>query len=185
MNFREALEAEHSKAQTLRLTTYIGSSCHRFGKLLKIVAGDDRMLSQRGAWVISHCAEAHPEVVQPFVGELLKNLQRSNLHDAVKRNTMKAIAELEVPDELAGLAADLAFRYLNSPDEAVAVKVYSMAVIENLCRREPVLAGEFRMVIEQQWPHEKRKAFRSRARHVLAALDKMEAVGGEIGTVGA
>ncbi len=181
MDFREALEAEHSKAQTLRLTAYIGTSRRRFEELLQIVMGDDPLLAQRGAWAINHCAQAHPEVVQPYLAELLENLKRANLHDAVKRNTMKAVAELEVPDALAGLATDLAFQFLLSPNEAVAVKVYSMALLEKLCRREPALAGELRMVIEQQWPHEKRKAFRSRGRHVLAALDRIEAAGAASG----
>ena len=123
MNIREALDVEHSKAQTLRITTFIGGSKKRIAELMTLLIGEDRRLAQRAAWVVSHCAEAHPGVVRPFVGELLANLRRENLHDAIKRNTMKAIAELDVRDDLAGAAADIAFAFLNSPDEAVAVKV--------------------------------------------------------------
>lgn len=180
MNLREALDAEHSKAQTLRITAHIGGSRKRFKKLLAIMKGDDRKLPQRAAWVLRHCAEAHPEVVQPHLGELLENLRRPGLHDAVKRNTMKAVTELELPDDLAGLAADIAFDLLASPGEAVAIRVYSMAVLARLCEREPALADELRLVIEHQLPLETKPAFRSRARHVLRALDrfaKHEALG--------
>jgi hypothetical protein len=173
MNIRDALDAEHSKAQTLRITAFIGGSKKRFAELLAIMTGDDRRLAQRAAWVVSHCAEAHPGVVKPSIGNLLANLRRPNLHDAIKRNTMKAIAALEVPDNLAGSAADIAFALLNSPGEAVAVKVYAMAVLEGLCRREPALSAELRLSIEHQLPLETKAAFHSRARHVLRAIDRI------------
>ena len=177
MKIRDALEAEHSKAQTLRITAYIGDSRNRFQELLALVFGEERKLAQRAAWVVSHCAEAQPGVVQPFIGELLENLQRSGLHDAIKRNTMKALAPLELPDDLAGRAADLAFNFLGSPDEAVAIKVYSMSVLERLCQREPALADELRLSIEHQLPTETKAAFRSRARHVLKSLDRIDRSG--------
>ena len=71
-------------------------------------------------------------------------------------------------------AVDLAFRYLTSPDEPVAVKVYSMTIIQRLSEREPVLAEELRLHLEQQIPGSDKPAFRSRARQVLAALDRAE-----------
>jgi hypothetical protein len=176
MNIRDALDAEHSKAQTLRITAFIGGSKKRFAELMAIMTGEDRRLAQRAAWVVNHTAEAQPEVVEPSIGELLANLQRPNLHDAIKRNTMKAMAGFELPEDLAGSAADIAFGFLNSPDEAVAVKVYSMSVLEGLCRREPALVPEVRLSIEHQLPLETKAAFHSRARHVLRALDRIEAV---------
>ena len=137
MDIRAALDAEHSKARTLEITAYIGNSRRRFGELMAILTGDDRRLAQRAAWVVSHCAEARPAVVQPSLRELLEHLRHPTLHDAIKRNTMKAAAGLELPDEFAGLAADIAFDLLASPSEAVATKVYAMSVLEPLCQREP------------------------------------------------
>lgn len=171
MNLRDELAAEHSKAKTIDLVHQIGSSRKRFEELLQIVCGDERLLAQRGAWIISHCAEAEPLVVQHFLQPLLENLQRPELHDAIKRNTMKAASLLEVPDDIAGLAADLAFGFLLSPDEAVATKVYSMSVLAALCKKEPGLVDEVRFAVESQLPLNDKPAYRSRARQVLRALD--------------
>ena len=74
-----------------------------------------------------------------------------------------------------GSAVDLAFTLLGSPDEAVATKVYSMSTIERLCHREPGLIPELRLSLEHQLPRETKPAFRSRARQVLASLDRLEA----------
>ena len=167
-----ALEEEHSKAQTLRIVDHIGDSPTRFRELLDIVTGAEPVPAQRGAWVISHCAESRPDLIVPFLEELLLHIRQPDLHDAIKRNTMKAVSVVEVPDDLAGLAADMAFRFLGSPDEAVATKVYSMALLEQLCRRAPELADEVRLAIESQLPFENKPAFRSRARHVLKRLNR-------------
>ena len=175
MDLGQALDAEHSKAQTLRITEHIGGSRKRFAELVAIVAGEDRTRAQRGAWVISHVAERRPEVVLPFIGSLLENLRPTeDRHDAIKRNTMKAASELDLPEEVGGLAVDLAFTLLGSPDEAVATKVYAMSTIERLCHREPGLIPELRLSLEHQLPRETKPAFRSRARQVLTSLDRLE-----------
>ena len=178
MDLREALQAEHSKAQTLRITKHIGASQKRFGELVAIVTGDDPLLAQRAAWVITHVAESRPAIVKPFLRELLEFIQRPNLHDAIKRNTMKAASLIDLPDDLAGLAADLAFDLLASPAEAVATKVYSMSVLEKLCEREPELAGELRLHIQDQLPTATKAAFHSKARHVLKTLDRIAPLDG-------
>ena len=132
MDLGQALDAEHSKAQTLRITEHIGGSRKRFAELVAI----DRTRAQRGAWVISHVTERRPDVVLPFIGELLENLRPTeDRHDAIKQNTIKAASELDLPEEVGGLAVDLAFTLLGSPDEAVATKVYAMSTIERLCHR--------------------------------------------------
>ena len=173
MDLPAALDSEHSKAQTLRITDWVGTNQGRFESLLAILRGTDGRRAQRAAWVISHLAERHPQFVQPHLPSLLENLRRPGLHDAVKRNTLKAATELETPDELAGLVADLSFSYLISPEEAVAVKVHALTLLERLCHREPELAGEVRLAIEQEQRHQPTPAFRSKARQVLQSLDRI------------
>ncbi|MAS94111.1 MAG: hypothetical protein CMO55_13020 [Verrucomicrobiales bacterium] len=173
MNLQTSLKSKHSKAQTILIAKEIGDSRERFEELLSFVLGEDMDLARRAAWVVACCAEEHPDMVQPYLDRLLGNLQRPDLHDGVKRNTMKVAAELALPDELSGLAADIAFRLLGSPDETVAVKVHSMSVLESLCIREPALAEELRLSIEHQLPTGTKAGFRSKARRVLASLERL------------
>lgn len=173
MNLSDALRAEHSKAQALRIATFVGQSTKRFSNLVSIVTGDDLKLSQRAAWAITCCAEANPKTVQPFLGKLLQNLSRTDLHDAVKRNTMKVVAGVDLPDEIAGLAADTAFRILSSPEESIAARAHSMTILERLCLREPLLADELQLTIENQLPYESSPGFHSKARRVLKTLERL------------
>ena len=111
---------------------------------------------------------------KPHLPALLKNLRRPEpIHDAVRRNTLRAASVLEIPDDIAGLAADLAFDYLSSADQPVTVKVYSMTILQRLGQREPAIAEELRLHLGQAIPGSDKPAFRSRLRQVLAALDKI------------
>lgn len=174
MNIRNALNAEHSKAQTMRIVDHIGRSKKHFTELLSIVMGDDKKLAQRAAWVISHCAEKHPEVVLPHLGELLQFIQNGDHHDAIKRNTMKAASIVEIPDRTSGLATDIAFRILSSPDEAIATRAYSLTVLERLCQNEPELIPELRMVMHHLSKQILPAALKARIRNTRKVLERIE-----------
>ncbi|MFT4551189.1 MAG: hypothetical protein ACI9UA_001253 [Pseudoalteromonas tetraodonis] len=174
MDIRNALESEHSKSSTMEIVCHVGKSKRRFNEIVALVTGNEPVIAQRASWVISHCAETTPRVVSAQLPTLIENLHRQEtVHDAVRRNTMRAASLLEIPDDIAGLAADLSFEYLSSPTEPVAVKVYAMTILLQLAEREPVLADELRLHLEQPIPGSDKAAFRSRGRHVLAALDRL------------
>ena len=172
MDIRAALRSEHSKAMTMRIVHYVGEDPLRFEEVVDIVVGDHPLLAQRAAWVISHCAANSSAAVVPYLQRLLEHVRDGHdLHDAIKRNTMKAAAILEVPDDFAGLAADLAFSLLRSSTEAVAVKVYAMDVLSQLGKREPTLAEEFRVCLTQPIPGNETPAFQAKVRKISKQLD--------------
>lgn len=172
MDLRLALEHEHSKAQTMEIVRYVGKSMNRFGKIVALVRLNEPVIAQRASWVVSHCAESAPKSVESYLPDLLKNLRRPEaVHDAVRRNTLRAASLIEIPDDIAGLAVDLSFEYLTSSTEPVAVKAYAMTIVQRLSEREPVLAEELRLHLAGTIPGSDKPAFRARARKVLAALD--------------
>lgn len=175
MRLREALLEEHTKAQALKITEWVGARRQRFEALVGIVCGAEPIPAQRGAWALCHCVEAHSRMALPFLRVLLENLQQPDRHDAIKRNTMKALTLVSIPESEAGLAAERAFTYLDDDREAVATRVYAMTVLQHLCEQEPLLADEVILTIERHMPYATKPAFHSRARHVLKALAKIKA----------
>src|SRR5512143_3955685 len=100
MNIREALLAEHSKRQTARIARYIGSDRERFAELMRWFFTGPYRVTQRAAWPMSYCAERHPELILPYLGRLLKFAERDDVHDAVRRNAMRVLQYVDVPDRL-------------------------------------------------------------------------------------
>ena len=167
---REELLREHSKAQTMRIVGLIGNDQSLFDELVGIFLHAGQPLAQRAAWVLRYCAEAHPEWAERHLEALLKNLHNP-VHDAVKRNTVRLLEFLPMPERLAGEAIDLLFRWLADPRESVAVRCFSMTSLYNICQHEPDLLEELRLTIEDALPNGS-AGIRSRGAKLLRAIGK-------------
>ncbi len=171
MDLRAEILREHSKPQALRIANWIGTDQQRFDQLIELFLNDHHRVAQRAAWILGFSAEAHPQLILPHLKSLLKNLQKPGIHDAVKRNALRIVALLELPDALMGLAADICFDFLANPKEPVAIRVHAMQVLYNISLKEPDLADELCLLIEDGMHHGS-AGFRSRGRKILKALGR-------------
>jgi hypothetical protein len=157
VNLREALLAEHSKALTMRIVAYIGNDEKRFAELMYLFLNDVPRITQRSAWAVSYVAEKSPHLIEPYLVSMLQILSKNKVHDAIARNTVRALKEIpnleNQSDEVVGLLVDVCFRYLEDPSVAVAIKAFSMIILDRLCVREPDLLNEMLPLIEDQLPH--------------------------------
>ncbi|MEM9920565.1 MAG: hypothetical protein AAF990_20880 [Bacteroidota bacterium] len=158
----------------LLIRDYIGEDPLRFKILFDLLMQDEEdKVMQRAAWAVSHCTDKYPQLMAPHLGSLVKNLKQKGLHDAIKRNSIRILTSQRVPKKLQGRVATLCFDYLLDPQEKAATRVHAMQVLYELCREEPDLAGELRLVLEEQMPLAT-TGFRSRAKRILKGLSKLE-----------
>src|SRR5688572_29595968 len=156
----------------MKIVRYIGDDKKRFAGLMKLFLGDDYRVTQRGAWVVSYCAEYHPGLVKPWLKKMILNLKRPGLHVAVKRNTVRFLQFIDIPEELLGEAAEACFALFTDKSEPVAVKCFSMTVLFNICKKEPGLKNELKLLIEEQLPYGT-AGFKARAKKTIAGLNKL------------
>ncbi len=171
MDIEKELLREHSRRQVDRIARWIGNDQRRFRKLLNLFLGKEYRVTQRAAWVLSICADRHPALVRPHLRKMIAKMEKPDVHEAVRRNVVRILQEIDIPRGLLGRAATLCFGYLASGDASIAVKANSMTVLANIAAVEPDLGGELRLVIEQQLPYAS-AGFRARARKVLSALSQ-------------
>ncbi|UEG49184.1 hypothetical protein LK994_11130 [Ferruginibacter lapsinanis] len=165
-NLIDEIIKEHTKAQCEKIVHWVGASQLRFDQLFNLFLQNQGKITQRSAWPVSYCIEAHPELIQKHFPALLKNLQHTNLHDAVKRNSIRLLQYTDIPKKYQGRVMDICFQYLASPAEAVAVKVFSLYVLIKLSRLYPEILPEIKLMVEEQLPHQT-AAFKSAAKKVL------------------
>ncbi|MCF8247040.1 MAG: hypothetical protein K9J37_18805 [Saprospiraceae bacterium] len=170
-SLRDEILQEHSKAQTMRIVRNIGDDQAAFDELMSLVLCNELKAAQRAAWVMSFCVEQHPHLAYPHLESLVKNLRNTHIHDAVKRNTAKILEFLPIPEALIGEAVDILFQFVANPKETVAVRVFSMSALFNLCKNEPDLLEELRLTIEDLMPHGT-AGMRSRGKKVLKDISK-------------
>ena len=169
MNIKAALLKEHSKKQCDKIVKWVGDDQKRFDELFDLFLNDEYRVVQRAGWPVSYCVEKHPELIKKHFPRLLKNLEKKGIHDAVKRNTVRLLQYVSIPGKYHGEVMDLCFRYITAPAEPVAVKAFSITVLQNLAKQYPEIANEIKLVIEERWDYET-VAFKTRARKLFKEL---------------
>lgn len=172
MNLKEEILKEHSKAQCTRIVNWVSNNQQRFDELFDLFLHDEYRVVQRAGWPISYCVIAHPEFIHKHWKKLINNLKKPNLHNAVKRNSIRLMQDLEIPEKFHGEILDICFKYLESPTESLAVKVFSMAVLGNFAELYPDIKTELKLLIEDQLPNQT-AGFKSRGKKVLKQLEKL------------
>lgn len=175
MDLRKTILKEHSKANTNKIVKWIGNDPERFKELVELFLANEYRVTQRAAWALSYCAEEHPELVKPYLGRFIKNLGREGLHDAVLRNTLRFLQFTEVPTKYLGELTNTCFRLLQDYNSPIAVKVFSMTVLLNICKREPGMKNELKLVVEDLLPNAS-SGLRNRALKTLKVLDNLRFV---------
>ena len=169
MDIRKQLLLEHSKENTMLVVDFIGSNPERFAILMDLFLNDTYRVTQRAAWVVGHAGKNQIALVQPYLEQMILHLKKPNLHDAIKRNIVRILQDIEIPESLWGEAADICFRFLASHEEPVAIKVFSMTVLHNITKKVPELREELAILIEDQMPYGS-AGFKSRGKKILKAL---------------
>ena len=170
MKLREQLLKEHSKAVTTRIVAWIGQDQARFDELFRLFLHDEYRVVQRAAWPLSYCVIQHPPLIRKHFGKLVKNLHKPGIHDAVKRNTMRLLQSVDIPKRYQGTVMDTCFNYIATPGEPVAIKAFSLTVLEGLASQYPEIIPEIKLLIAENYDRET-AAFKSRARRLLKKLN--------------
>ena len=171
MDLRETILAEHSKSNCTRIVKWVGSNQQRFDELFHLFIHGEPVVVQRAGWPMSYAAADHPQLMQKHFAKLLKNLKKKGLHDAVKRNTMRLLQFVPIPEKFHGQVMNIAFDYILSPSENPAIKAFSLTVLENLSKQYPEIKQELKTIIEDRWDIES-TAFKSRAKKILSSKKK-------------
>jgi hypothetical protein len=161
--------AEHSKAQCSRIIRYVGNDRARFKALMALFLTGEYRVTQRAGWPLSYCVRKYPELILPYVGPLLKNMEKKGLHDAVKRNTVRLLQDVEVPKRYHGKLMNICFDAIQSNETPVAIKAFSLTLLSRLGRQYPEILRELKAIIEDRWNLET-AAFRSRGRKILDSV---------------
>ena len=171
MNLKNALLEEHSKAQCDRIVNYIGDDKKKFAELMDLFFKGEYRITQRAAWPLSYCVQQFPELINPYFDPLISNLGKPGLHDAVIRNTVRLLQKVQIPRKYHGRLMTICFDFLQSNETAIAIKAFSLTVLQNLSRLYPDIIPELKTIIEERWDNES-AAFRTRAGKVLHARSR-------------
>jgi glycosidase len=169
MDLIKLILSAHSKVMKDKVVNHVGSDAKRFKELVNVFLAGPYRVTQRAAWPLSYCVGQHPTLIKPHLKTVLDYLSKPDIHDSVKRNTIRLLQGIDIPKSLQGKAANICFEYLSNPKEPIAVRVFSMTVLANIAKENPELKNEIISIIEDQLPFGS-AGFRSRGAKVLKVL---------------
>lgn len=182
-----------------RLTRWVGCDERRLSELMQLYLHGAWREAQLAAGVVTLVADAHPKLMEPWLPAMVKRMQSRHVHPAVVRTGMHVLQVVEIPRRLAGRVAQICFEALEDVSRPIAVRVFAMTVLVNLCvgnkrnteihrgkekvhsvemnrgLAEPELAREVALAITTVLPFGT-GAFTSRARRELKRLDSLRHV---------
>ena len=173
MNLRQEILKEHSKRQKIKIEKWVNGDQKKFDELVKLFLKGEYRVTQRAGWPMSSIVIKHPHLIKKHLRSLVQNLDKPNLHNAGIRNTFRLLQFVEIPSSIHGLAADIAFRYLNDKRQPVAIHVFSMTVLGNLCKKYSELIPELKLCIEEHLPYAS-AGFISRSKKVIKQIEKRD-----------
>jgi len=168
MNIREELLKQqiHSKEHALSITEFAVLSDGNFKDLMDCFMSMDIRVAQRAAWSVSWAAQKKPEIVGLYIGNLVDQLKRTDIHNAVIRNSLRILENQVIPEEFHGEVMDACFGFIQKRDTPVAIKAFSLTVLFNLSKIYPDIKNELRLIIEENIAYET-AAYKSRAKKII------------------
>ncbi|MCB9045109.1 MAG: hypothetical protein H6550_03100 [Chitinophagales bacterium] len=167
MNIREELLKDNSKEVAEQIAAWVVTTPKRMQEFLHIFLTDEYRVVQMAAHALGKIADDHPQALQPYLDQLVKRMQDPDVHIAVKRNVVRVLQYVDIPEHLHGEVMNTCFDMLADPNEAIAVRVFSMTVLDHLSKSYPEIKQELKAIIEDQLEQGCTAAFRARAKTIL------------------
>jgi hypothetical protein len=166
-----SLKKQLEKARNIHSVLDIAKACavipEEFDKLVSLMEDKDRHISAMAAWSMGHAVQQQPDILARHHHEVFIRIAAHTTLGGIKRNILRAWQWAPPAGELLYEAADIALKLLADPKEDVAVKAFSITLLQNALKEIPELKDESLFVIEKNLPQAK-PAFTSRAKKFMA-----------------
>lgn len=168
MNLVTELLYENSRNNVNRIVRMVEENPDLARQLVQLTLRKEVKVPARASWVLTHIYDTMPELVQPYISELIKATP-DFLHTGTRRNILRILSFEDIPEEWQVFLLDHCLEWLISKKEPIAVKAHAMGILSNLAQREPDLKNEIIPVLLDILP-DASMGIRARAKQVLKKL---------------
>lgn len=168
MNIRDELLKEHSLTQTIRISQWAVESKSNLKQLMSVFFGKEKLLVHRASWSAGKAYELKPQWFDSYIPQLITCLKKP-IHGSVRRNSLRMLQTMQIPEALKGELIDIVFTLLMDTKTESASKAFGMSVAYNIVQEYPELKSELKIIIEDQL-HFATPSFKSRAGKIINKL---------------
>jgi hypothetical protein len=145
------LNSRITKANNLAIIRLIDDNEELFAILMHYFLCGTHRETQAASWAIGYIGEQKPHLLTPYHSQFINQLKSITCNDAAKRNIVRVYQTCEIPPAIEGELYDIAFRFLSSHKEPIAVRAFSVRICERISNRymdlKPELIAELKRLL--------------------------------------
>lgn len=168
----EELLPDSSRQTALFAADFIIAHHEFLPEMITISFSGNKLMAMRVSRAIVFVYELEPELIKPFVSEILDQLCLCNNNSTIRNFLHLFLYEIELLDEeRLGKLINLCFNLLESPTAEISPRALSMQILYLVSNKIPELKSELKTIIEFHY-EEGSPGFKSTARTLLKKLNK-------------
>ncbi len=169
---KEHLLSENSKNNWVKIAQRCIQNKEDLDELIRCFLYGSVRIVQRSSQCISKINDLNPSKIETYLPQIIKRLH-TNSTDAYKRNTFRILQDANITEDLQSKVFDLGILFLTERKEAIAILVFSMTVLRQICEVYPELSPEVIGAIEIILTESSSAGIQSRGKKELIKLRKL------------
>ncbi len=165
MNWKNIVNNTMSKEIGKELVYFFAEQPDQIQELINYIESNDGKGSSRSAWVLTHIWDRFPALLHPYIPLLIQIIEQP-VSEAIQRSIIRILQYSELPESHHGFLVDYLFLKITDPQQAIAVRAFSIAVLARLVKLYPDLQAEFKLCLEELIPNAS-SGLKNRAKNYL------------------
>lgn len=161
----------YGKIHALDLAHFLAKQPERIPELLNIILKEEEPISRRGAWYFSTLFDKYPQLVKPYVDELIANLEKIK-SQAILRCFLRTISRVKIEEQYHAYLIQYSADAILSNKSEIAVKAMAMDIFFQIAKIQPDLFTELEYMIDMIYP-EGSKGIQNKCRNMMKYMEKM------------
>ena len=170
------LDKTQNKITAIAIAKKVCSSLELFDELMACFHSNEYRLTQRAAWIVRHAVNIQPQLIYPYLKDLAAQLLRTDVHDAVIRNSTRILLKITIPEEYHGEVMNACFILAEKPETAIAIKAFSLSMLYKLSLLYPDIKQELEALADLYLDDES-AAVKGVAKKIITSFGKAKSPG--------
>jgi hypothetical protein len=148
LNFVKIFSQPIGKPIILQIISEIEMQSSDFQEVFDLIFDENKNIAWRAAWVVDHLSRKHVELFSNKMKLKLVNFSQTVTKSGHLRLCLSILLNVGLPDALSGDFINFCFENILNEKTAVAVKALSVKVLSEICKTEPDLRNEVKIVLQ-------------------------------------
>lgn len=170
MNLQEQINKPLSKKEVIQIAAQLYAKKQDLKNFVLMFSKAQHSDMNHAAWIIGVFAEQYLDDLKEYIPTLVGSLNMNSITDGIKRNVLRVLRQVQLPEETHGIVMNACFDYAANPNEAVAIRSFALEILCRLVVIYPDIKPEVQFIAEDILQQKPSAGLKSRAMKTIKML---------------